>query len=107
MSELDKIEKYLAANADSQEISYERIDEKDNPNDWLSFPRHQIVVYKGNDRLWDVICQKGSYGYTEGLLEGYGKPIIRDEDGDFVCGYMTADDIIKRWEEYLKWQENT
>ena len=107
MSELDKIEKYLVANADSQGITYERIDDDDNLNDWLAFPRHQIVVYKGNDRLWDVICQRGSYGHDAGLLEGYGKAVVREEDGDSVCGYMTAKDIVKRWEEYLKWQENT
>lgn len=87
MSELDKLEQYLK----DKGIRYERIDE--NTDIW---GRHQIVVYdsKGNI-LWDAICNRGSYGFEEGLLEIYGK-IVTAEDGDYVVGWLTAEDVIKR-----------
>lgn len=88
MSELDKLEKYL----NEHNISYERIDEEGICN------RHQILV-KDEDGvvIWDAICQFGSYGYEEGLLEIMGT-LVRPEDRDSVAGWLTAEDVIKRIE---------
>lgn len=53
---------------------------------------NQIIVYdEDNERLWDAICQYGSYGYKQGLIEIYG--VICDD----VVGYLTADDIINNY----------
>ena len=94
MSELDKLEAYLK----EKEIRYERVDE-DSSSERLH-GRHQIIVYnfKGK-RQWDVVCHYGSYGYKEGLLEAYGKPVIKPWDRDKVAGYLTAQDVINRLEE--------
>ena len=47
--------------------------------------------------LWDVICQEGSYGYRDGLLEAYGDIVEAD---DVVEGYLTAQDVIERIEKH-------
>ena len=97
MSELDKLEMYLKEN----EIRYKRIDEPAfiPMIDDGDVGRHQIVVYdeKGG-RKWDAICQFGSYGYEEGLLEIYGNIVDKKKDGDTVVGWLTADDVIERIE---------
>ena len=87
MSELDKLEQYLKEN----NIDYLRIDE--NTDTW---GRHQIIVYDNQKEVaWDAICQKGSYGYEQGLLEIYGN-IVTEEDDDSVVGWLTAEDVISR-----------
>jgi hypothetical protein len=89
MSELDKLEKYLI------EKGFDFFREDENGEYW---EKHQIVVYdKNGERQWDAICQRGSYGFQEGLIEIYGT-IVTEEDGDSVCGWLTADDVIKRIE---------
>ena len=88
MTELDKLEHWLKCNR----IEYERFD-----NDGV-IERHQIIVYKDGERVWDAICQKGSYGYESGLLEVMGDSVVLPEDGDSVCGYLTAQDVINRLE---------
>ena len=89
MSELDKLEKYLIKKG------FDFIREDENREYW---EKHQIVVYdKNGKRQWDAICQRGSYGFQEGLIEIYGT-IVTEEDGDSVCGWLTADDVIKRIE---------
>lgn len=94
MRQLDKLEQYLK----DKEIPYKRIDEK-NCNLTHDLNRHQIIVYDvAGHRLWDAICQKYSYGYEQGLLEVMGDPIVRESDGDSVCGYLTAQDVIDRLE---------
>ncbi len=85
MSELDKLELWLKKNG----YTYERIEEN-----W-DYGRHQIVVNKDTEKQWDAICQKGSYGYAEGLLEIYGY-IVTEEDGDTVVGWLNADAVINR-----------
>lgn len=102
MSELDKLEEYLKANG----YEYKRSDKDGVMDDnWyvlilnLILDRHQIVVYHDNgDRAWDAICQEGSYGYEEGLLEIYGDIVWDDIDGDSVRGWLTAQDVINRIE---------
>lgn len=93
MSELDKLEQYLKEN----NIEYTRKDEVPLGS-FLN--THQIVVFDKGNRIWDAICHYGSYGYAEGLLEVMGEPVVKPTDGDSVCGYLTAEDVIKRWEEY-------
>ena len=102
LTEMNKLEEYLEAHR----FKYTRED-ADNVIDAASWEkliaglgyepepmdRHQIVVYDGEVRLWDVICHKGSYGDSEGLLEGMGTLF-----GPDVEGYLTADDVINKIE---------
>ena len=82
-TQLELLEEYLAAHS----INYER-------------QKEQIIVFDSKgDRLWDVVCRKGSYGYEEGLLEAMGSPIVRWSDGDSVVGFLTAQDVINRLED--------
>ena len=95
LSELNKLEEYLKSNG----IEYERIDE-DNGLKLFGFTteldRHQIKVgvTEAGPWDWDVICQSGSYGSDEVLLEGMGS-IFEDD----VEGWLTVEDVIKRIEE--------
>lgn len=97
MSELDILTQYLK----DHNIPFERYDcDKDiQLDDEYTFHvnRHQICVPNQRYALWDVICQKGSYGYHEGLLEAYGD--IVDVKGE-VEGYLTAQDVIRRIEKH-------
>lgn len=91
MNELDKLERYLGL----KNIRYERIDEELGEY----WNRHQLIIYNdAGKRVWDAICNRGSYGYSEGLLEIYGT-IVRP-CGDSVEGWLTADDLIERIESY-------
>lgn len=97
MSELDILTQYLK----DHNIPFERYDcnkEDFEVNDECTFyiDRHQICVPNQQYRLWDVICQEGSYGYRDGLLEAYGDIVEVD---DAVEGYLTAQDIIERIEK--------
>lgn len=96
MDELAKLEFWLR----SHHIPYERIDE--NPSEWSPLlDRHQICVPSEKIRNWDAICHYGSYGYEDGLLEIYGE-LVTEDDGDSVVGYLTAADVVKRVEAWLK-----
>ena len=99
MSELDILTQYLK----DHNIPFERYDcgkEDDiKLDDEYTFyiDRHQICVPNQQYRLWDVICQEGSYGYRDGLLEAFGDIVEVD---DAVEGYLTAQDIIERIEKH-------
>ena len=98
LTELNKLEQYLK----SKGIPYERIDRNtllDQYGRMRQLERHQICVPVIDDELkdWDVICNWGSYGYEEGLLELYGNLC-----GGDVIGYLTADDVIRRIESYVE-----
>ena len=90
MKELDKLETYLKEHG----IEYTREDHVSEKHYYRN--KHQIVVYKGGVRQWDVICHPGSYGYEQGLLEICGNIADYEKDGDSVAGWLTADDIIQR-----------
>lgn len=95
LTELNKLEEYLKANG----IEYERIDEDDKLKLFgftTELDHHQIKVgvTEAGPWDWDVICQSGSYGSDEGLLEGMGSIF----EGD-VEGWLTAEDVIKKIEE--------
>ena len=91
--ELDKLEKFLQQNG----YQYERIEMQGGIGEDL----HQIKVFdeENGKELFDVICQRGSYGYEEGLLEAMGSIVNEEEIGDRVEGYLTADEIIRRIKE--------
>ena len=98
MSELDILTQYLK----DHNIPFERYD-CDNVDIklidgecTLYIDRHQICVPNQQYTLWDVICQEGSYGYHDGLLEAFGDIVEAD---DVVEGYLTAQDIIERIEK--------
>lgn len=101
LTQLNKLEQYLKDHG----IEYERFDNDDMPVSptityaFKEFERHQICVpgYEAKGRQWDAICQRGSYGADEGLLEIYGS-LVRESDGDSVVGWLTADDVIARIE---------
>ena len=96
MSELDKLENYLK----EHNITYDRVEK---PRKLFEDSEvHQIIVYEKEERVWDAICHPGSFGYNEGLLEVMGEPVVKPSDGDSVCGYLTAEDVIARYEEYKK-----
>ena len=96
MDELTKLETWLR----SHHIPYERIDEAPKP--WAPLmERHQICVPSQEIMRWDAICHYGSYGYEDGLLEIYGE-LVTENDGDSVVGYLTAADVVKRVETWLK-----
>ena len=91
MSELDKLEKYLRENG----YKVERIDEDETK--YCNCDRHQVIVFdEDGNRKWDAICNFGSYGHEEGLLEVYGETVVFPEDGDSVAGWLTAEDVIAR-----------
>lgn len=103
MTELDRLEQYLH----DRGYKYKRIDnpipqsmievrEKYNlPVGWCE--QHQLIVYDVNGRrLWDAICQWGSYGYSQGLIEVMGT--MCQNKHDRVEGWLTAQDIINRLE---------
>lgn len=92
LSELNKLEAYLK----DHNIPYERDDGALDLNG--IFDRHIIIVYsQSGEREWDAICQYGSYGGDNGLIEIMGTIVQNDEDD--VEGWLTADDIINRIKE--------
>ena len=99
MSELDKLEQYLK----EHDYPYKRIDEKGRKIPGIEIPicsRHQLIVYVDKEkskRLWDAICNYGSYGFEQGLIEVMGETVVRSKDS--VEGYLTAEEIIHRLEE--------
>lgn len=103
LRELDKLEEYLK----KHKIKFSRKDTEDNfhvregfgDGRVLTFDTHQIIVYDSHDaRLWDAICQRGSYGGNQGLLEIMGNIVDVKKDGNTVVGFLTAADVIERIE---------
>lgn len=92
MSELDKLEKWLGENA--QRFGYD-VTRDDCEPERSRVNKHQIIVGRNGEYLWDAICHYGSYGYEQGLLEIYGSLV---DDGG-VVGWLTAEDVIRRIEE--------
>ena len=93
MSELDKLEKYLKEHG----IIYERNESHSiNPITGEDCGLNQIVVYKNRKRFFDAICNRGSDGFEQGLLEIYGDIVDVHRDHDSVVGWLTAKDVIER-----------
>lgn len=101
MTELDKLEKLLKERG----IEYERLDQEKGyyqfknelSGEMIKVPmqmdRHEIFVPSRENCEWDAICQEGSYGYKEGLLEIYGS-IVPEENEDNVIGWLTAEEVM-------------
>ena len=53
----------------------------------------------GMERWFDVACVPNTYGYDEGLLESSGT-LFGEEV--YIAGNLTADNIIKRLEDYRR-----
>ena len=98
MSELDILTQYLKDhNIPFERYDCSKADIKLTDGEYtLCIDRHQICVPNRRYILWDVICQEGSYGYRDGLLEAFGDIVEVD---DVVEGYLTAQDIIERIEK--------
>lgn len=98
MNELDILAQYLK----EHNIPFERYDcdKIFTLDDDYTFhlDRHQICVPSQKYSLWDAICQQGSYGYEDGLLEICGD--IVETEADIVEGYLTAQDVIERIEKH-------
>ena len=99
LTQMNKLEAYLK----EHNIPYDRIDKEERFEEAphckyiVECELHQIIVpHQDQKRQWDVICNRGSYGHNEGLLELMGN-IVRANDS--VEGWLTADDVIKRIEE--------
>ena len=93
MDELIKLEAYLKEHS----IPYKRdlILSAAFSSPHYSF--NQIIVYRDKElkKIWfDVIWHKYSLGYEEGLLE-----LLDSELDEDVEGYLTADDVIRRYFE--------
>lgn len=93
LSEMDKLEAYLKRNG----IEYHRmhLPRCESEEGYVCEERNQIIVNDGEERQWDAICHRGSYGYEDGLLEIMGN-IVRDDYA--VEGWLTAADVIERIE---------
>ena len=101
MTELDKLEKLLKERG----IEYERLDQDEIYHQFkneasgetvrvpMQMDLHEIFVPSREKCEWDAICQKGSYGYKDGLLEIYGS-IVPEENEDNVIGWLTAEEIV-------------
>ena len=98
MSELDKLAKYLHK-IKMPFKQYECDKQWDVDDCIIVMDRHQICVPNQEYPIWDAICQRGSYGYKEGLLEIYGVIVDEAIDDDTVVGWLTAEDVIKRLEK--------
>lgn len=98
-TELDRLQEYLIA----RRITHDRVDEEESIDEAgrvLVSDRHEIYVpEEGEECRWIAVCQRGSYGWKQGLIEIYGE-IVMPEDGDSVAGNLTAADVIKRMEAH-------
>lgn len=64
---------------------------------FIMYPSYQIVIEKDGTRLCDVVFHYGSYGYHDGLLEIMGGLTEEEKEYDEVLGYLTADEVFKRF----------
>lgn len=66
-------------------------------NEEMKLLRNQIVIYFENDYKISIICQHGSSGVRQGLLEYWR--MGKDED---PVGYCTAEEVIEVIKEWVK-----
>lgn len=73
-------------------------------------PSYQIVIKdKENPNLilCDVIYHFASYGYEQNLLEIMGALTKEEYEDDSVLGYLTADEVFKRFKYCYENNTNT
>lgn len=65
------------------------------------FGGYLCFVPSTEEKEFDFICHKYSYGHQKGLIEITGS-IITDEESKFdsVVGWLTADNVIERIKKY-------
>lgn len=88
MTEMNKLEQFLKNNGVVYDREYRAGGEI-------------IKVYDSaekHDVLWDAIINDFSYGRVDGLLEIYGSIVDKEAD-DSVEGWLTAEDVIKRYQK--------
>jgi hypothetical protein len=91
MNEMKKLERMLK----EKDIPFKRTDEEGE------YGNHRIDVFDADgNRILDAIFQYGSYGVDQGLLEVMGEPVVLPYEGDSVCGCLTAEEIMKRLDDY-------
>ena len=88
MSELDKLDKFLAEHKIKHTYSKTNPGIEENVKHRLDIPKDQdfwaqITVYENDEYAWDAICGCGSYGYKDGLLEVAGSITEHDVEGVF------------------------
>lgn len=58
----------------------------------------QVILFDSRrKRVADAVCHSFSYGHEEGLLEIMGLGVEREVVGDDVEGWLTAEEVFKRW----------
>ena len=95
IDEMEKLENYLKV----KDIPYEihKVDCKF----WNGKCYKQICVpvFDPDKRSWDAVCNPGTYGFEDGLLEIMGSILTpEDEEYDSVVGFLTSKEVIKRIE---------
>ena len=105
LTQMNKLEAYLK----EHNIPYDRIDKEERFEETphgkyiVEWEQHQIIVPpRDQKRQWDAICQSGSYGYEDGLLEIRGTIVKCKYGREHLQGWLTADDVIERIEEANK-----
>ena len=113
MNELDKLRNML----DNEHIPYESFKNIYNPkeidynceyyNNCGKYKRNQIIYEQYDKHNWkfDGICQLGSYGYENGLIEAYGDLIINKYNDIAVLKAEEAFDIIANDWDKMKMME--
>lgn len=81
VNELNKLEGLLRDN----NISYDREDD----DGYYDFHQIRSPGRTGDSWTWDVVCNRGSYGWESGLLEMWGKNMDEPE------GFLTAEECLK------------
>lgn len=80
---------------------YERKASEDiaNPSYKKLYPAYQIIIYKHNRRICDAIQHCYSYGNERNLIEISGAMTNKErkEEGCEVLGYLTAEEVFKRF----------
>lgn len=63
------------------------------------YPAYQIIIYKHNRRICDAVQHCYSYGNERNLIEIFGAITNeeRKEEGCEVLGYLTAEEVFKRF----------
>ena len=88
MTEFEKLSNWLTMNGYKVKEFH-----KETMINGQDYSEHRIDVYNNDGkRVWDAICQRGSYGFDQGLLEVMGSYILGHDD---VEGWLTADDVIE------------
>jgi hypothetical protein len=70
---------------------------KDDMYNGYKKPSYQIEIIKNGIRLCDAVQNYGSYGEEKDLIEIMGGLTYEENKKDSVLGYLTADDVFKRF----------